>query len=121
MATMYQITRNDKETFDFQIEGSDEVYSVPLLSKLPISLLMRFKNFLKENEESFFSEKLDDDEDLTEEQYQIALELIELLSDIFEPYAPGVFGSLNFEQAMLLFQAYQEASNEGMSASPVGE
>lgn len=105
---IYKIAANEAKTFEFQIEGSgDTVYSVPLLSQLPISMLLKAQKYYKDIH--------DDEQDLD------VLEFFEFLGEIFNPYAPGVIESLSVEQAALLFQAYQEASTEGISAAPMGE
>jgi hypothetical protein len=104
---MYKITADDAKTFDFQVEGSDEVYSVPLLSKLPISLLLKAQKYYK---------------DINDEEFELdVLEFFDFLGEIFDPYAPGLLKTLSMEQAALLFKAYQDASTEGTSTSPMGE
>lgn len=106
MAKIFKLEKSEATTFDFQIGDSEETHSVPLLSKLPIALLIKAQKY---------AEKLNGDEELN------LLDFYGFMSEIFEPYAPGVVESLNPEQAAYLFRAYNDASIEGVSVSPVGE
>lgn len=105
--TTYQIPEDTQETFNFSPPNSDEVYSIPLLTKLPISLLLKVRDYSKKIEKN--KGKLDN------------LDFLAFMSEIFDPYAPGVVGSLSADQAAFLFKEWEDASNEGISSSPMGE
>lgn len=106
MANVYKIEATEEKTFSFQPPRSKKVYSVPLLTNLPLSQLMKAQKYYKD---------IDGNDDFS------VLEFFEFLSEIFEPYAPGVIESLKVEEAAFLFKAYQEASEDGTTDSPVGE
>ena len=107
MAKTYKIAAAEEKTFSFQPPRSKKVYSVPLLTNLPLSQLLKAQKYYKD---------IDGDDDFN------VLEFFEFLSEIFEPYAPGVIETLKVEEAAFLFKAYQDASSEdGTIDSPVGE
>ena len=73
-----------KETFDFQLEGSETVYSIPFPKDLPVSM--------------------------TQELAKLADSTVEEALGFFERllnrYAPGVWEQLSMEQLNMLFEAW---------------
>jgi len=90
---MYTIKAFKPTTFDFQIEGEETVYSVPLFKELPLETVLK-------------AEKLKDEDDLA---------ALEFIKGIFDEYAPGVVDKLSAEQFTFLFKAYTEDKKNDVS------
>lgn len=84
------VLENDaKKTFDFKIGKHGKMYHLPLLADLPLTLQVKIAALTRKNE--------------TEE-------LIKLLIDVFEKYAPGSTKELTAGMFTQLITAWREAS-----------
>lgn len=87
---MFTVTKTKPETFDFQLEGSKKTYHVPVMSSLPLAQVLRLKELNTDDPDPF--------------------DLLAVIRDVFDEFAPGVVDGLTAEQLSILFQAYTEAS-----------
>ena len=90
----YTVKRKNVQTFDFNIEGSDKVYHVPVLSALPVNTLKKANELRK----SAANEEEANDR------------LFDFFVDIFDEEAKGIFDLLTGDDIIDLFAAYLEAS-----------
>ena len=87
---MYTIPKAAPDTFDFQLEGEETVYSVPVLRELPLETVLKAEE-LKDNASD--------------------LEALTYIKSIFDEYAPGAVDRLSVEQFAFLFKAYMGDKN----------
>lgn len=85
---MFVLKKPEIKTFDFKLEGSDKVYSIPLLSQLPLERIRQASNLKKDSNDSF-----------------------DFINGIFEEHAKGLIETLNSEQYTMLIEGYFEASS----------
>lgn len=77
-------------TFDFQLEGGDRVYRLPLMRYLPVKRLRHIASIQKEGGD-----------------------LVDLMIDMLDEYAPGVTDDITGEQLALIFKAWAAAGDDG--------
>lgn len=86
-----------QETFDFKLEGEEQVYHLPLMRYLPLKRLRGLAELQKKGGD-----------------------LVDLMIDILDEYAPGVTDHITGEQLALIFKAWAAAGNDGHE-NQVGE
>lgn len=79
-----------KETFDFQIEGTDTIYSIPYAKHLPIDYTKRLAALADAD----------------------AVEVLDLLHEVMERYAPGAWDNLTQEGLTLILESWKEGLGE---------
>ena len=79
-----------KETFDFQLEGTDTIYSIPFAKDLPIDYTQRLAALADAD----------------------AVEVLDLLHEVMERYAPGAWDGLTQEGLALILAAWGEGMGE---------
>ena len=96
---MFQMPKTEKKTFDFRLEGSKEIHSVPLLQNLPIAQIRKVRDFVKDT----------DNED----------DIFEMLDFLCEIFGEELIDGITVDEAAYLFKAWQEAS--GATEETLGE
>ena len=90
---MFQMPKTEKKTFDFCLEGSKEIHSVPLLQNLPISKIRKIRSFVNDVQS-------DDD----------VFEMLDFLCEIF---GEELIDGMTVHEASYLFYCWQQTSNGG--------
>lgn len=97
---MRTIPNGAGKTFDFMIEGGDEVYSLPLARYMPVALTQRLSRVLA----------MPDGE-------QKELEATDAMLDLLRTYMGEAADTLTLEAMQAIFEAWQENGGDELGES----
>ena len=99
-----------QNVFEFTIPGSKKVYSLPLMQYIGADLAHQMTEFLPKVKEAEENGGIVSDPELN-----AALNAWQ--HDLFERYAPGIYGRLSRDQVEALAEAWREASAVSLGES----